>query len=211
MRISHSQLEECLVNPARWYQTSLIAEGHPYPMGYERALRLSVFHFHKSNAGEARRYLDRLIRKHKLSNAKRVSQIETDLDRYFAWAAKEALRVADTNVNLAFQLGFLELRGKVGRIDITGTGYRAVLFASAPQDWERQLRMPLIQAATASIYMRPAEKFEVGFQQLNGANLVAKIYTSKDVELAEARFRRLGAVLEKLERDRKLRSSARRA
>jgi hypothetical protein len=44
-------------------------------MGYERALRLTLFHYHKTSADEARRYLEQMVKKHNFKNEARVSQI----------------------------------------------------------------------------------------------------------------------------------------
>jgi len=133
-------------------------------MGYERVLRLSIFHFHHTPSVAARDYLARMIRRHHLGNVGRISEIEISLDRYITWATQERLKVAATKVNIAYELGFLELRGEIGCVDVTDWGYRAVVLGKVPQDWEKQLRMPLLQAAVAQMFGRPQDKTEVGFQ-----------------------------------------------
>jgi hypothetical protein len=75
MRISHAELEACLKNPRGWYVSSRTASSHGYSMGYERALRLTLFHYHKTSADEARRYLEQMVKKHNFKNEARVSQI----------------------------------------------------------------------------------------------------------------------------------------
>src|ERR1700678_3723464 len=164
MRISHSELQSCLANPQSWYQASLIDDAHPWSMGYQRVLRFTIFHFHKSSASEARAYMDVAVRKNRFKNADRIREIEKGFDRYVKWASQENVKGADTKVNLSYKCGFLELRGEVGRVDVTGPGYRAVLLGNAPDDWENQLRMPLMQAAISSIYGRPQDETAVGFQ-----------------------------------------------
>ena len=188
MRISHTQLESCLASPRTWYRASLAAESHPYLMGYERVLRLSIFHFHKSSGAAARDYMAEMIRKHHLRNVGRIDTIEISLNRYVRWAVAERLKVADTKVNLAHQMGFLELRGEIGRVDVTSTGYRAVLLGKVPDGWELQLRMPLIQAAVALMYGRPQDKTEVGFQELDASNLATKLYSDRQIQKAQRTF-----------------------
>jgi hypothetical protein len=198
MRISHTQLETCLANPRTWYRTSLATESHPYLMGYERVLRLSIHHFHKSSGSAARDYITEMIRKHNLRNVRRINEIEISLDRYAMWCTAEALKVADTKVNIAHQLGFLELRGEIGRVDVTSAGYRAVLLGKVPVDWEKQLRMPLIQVAVALMYGRPQDKTEVGFQELDASNLATKLYSDRQIQKAQRTFMALGRVVRRI-------------
>jgi hypothetical protein len=175
-------------------------------MGYDRVLRLSISHFHKSSGVSARKYMAEKIREHHLGNIRRINEIELSLDRYIRWATGERLKVADTNVNIAQALGFLELRGQISRVDVTDTGYRALLLGNVPADWEEQLRMPLIQLAVASMYGRPPEKTEVGFQELDATNLVTKLYSPRQIQKAENGFIALGRVLRRIEKMSKPRS-----
>jgi hypothetical protein len=206
MRISHTQLESCLVSPRTWYRASLAAESHPYLMGYERVLRLSIFHFHKSSDAAARDYMAEMIQKHHLRNVSRINEIEIGLDRYVKWAVAERLKVADTKVNLAHQMGFLELRGEIGRVDLTSTGYRAVLFGKVPDGWEQQLRMPLIQVAIALMYGRPQGKTEVGFQEMDASNLITRIYSEQEIQKAQRKFMALGRIVCRIAKANKPRS-----
>jgi hypothetical protein len=208
MRISHTQIELCLANPRTWYRASLAAESHPYLMGYERVLRLSILHFHRSSGPAARDYMTEKIRMHNLKNVGRIAEIETSFDRYVKWAAKERLKVVDAKVKIAHQTGFLELRGEIGRVDVTSTGYRAVLLGNVPVDWEQQLRMPLIQAAIALMYGRPQEKTEVGFQELDASHLATRIYSEREIQKAQHKFMALGRIVRGLERRNKPKSGS---
>jgi len=62
MRISHTDLETCVRNPQDWYVSTRNAPSHGYKMGYERVLRLALFHYHKTSTADARDYLDKMIR-----------------------------------------------------------------------------------------------------------------------------------------------------
>jgi hypothetical protein len=203
MRISHTQLESCLASPRTWYRATLAAESHPYLMGYERVLRLSIGRFHKSSSSAARDYMAEMIRKHNLRNVSKINEIEISLDRYVKWATGEGLKVADTKVNLTYQMGFLELRGEIGRVDVTSTGYRAVLLGKVPDGWEQQLRMPLIQDAVALMYGRPQNKMEVGFQELDASNLATRIYSERQIQKAQHKFMALGRIVRRAEKANK--------
>ncbi len=192
MRISHTELENCLKNPKDWYRSAGTASSHGYSMGYERALRLSLFHYHKTSADEARSYLEQIVKRHDFKNVVRVSEIEASLESYISWAESERLKVADTQVKISLPTGFLELRGQISRVDVTPVGYRAVLLSPPPPKWQQQMRMPLIQAAISKMYGRPTEKIAVGFQEADGSGPETLIYGSKQIRLAEQRFRVLG-------------------
>jgi hypothetical protein len=203
MRISHTELETCLGNPPNWYVAVRTASSHGYKMGYERSLRLTIFHYHKTSAAEARQYLDKMVKKHNFKNAARVTEIENGLESYIHWAESESLKVADTRIKITLPVGFLELRGEVGRVDVTAAGYRAVLLSQPPPDWQQQLRMPLIQAAIGAMYGRPPDKIAVGFQELDGSNLETVVYGRRQISAAEQRFRLLGETVRRLSKPRR--------
>jgi hypothetical protein len=197
MKISHADLEPCLRNPKQWL-TSTSGASHAFKMGYDRALQFAIYHYHGTSAREARAYLASMISRHNFKNAARVSQIETGLDSYIAWARRENLRIAAVKSNISFACGFLELRGEISRIDVTRSGYRAIILKNPPLEWQDQLRMPLIQQAISATFGRPADEIEVGFQKLNSTNLQTISYDAGQRESAEARFRSLGRSIRRL-------------
>ena len=179
------------------------ASSHGYKMGYERGLRLTIFHYHKTSATDAREYLDRIVKKHSFKNAARVTEIENNLESYIQWAESESLKVADTQIKITLPVGFLELRGQISRIDVTAIGYRAVLLGQAPPNWQKQTRMPLIQAAIGAMYGRPPGKIAVGFQELDGSGLQTVVYNRRQISAAEQRFRALGETVRQLSKPRR--------
>jgi len=181
--------------------TRTSGSGASWPTFGDRILRLSIFHFHKTSGHDAHNYLDQMVKNHHMKDVGRINQIETSLGRYINWCSTQNLRVADAAVNLAYELGFLELRGMVSRVDMTTDGYRAVLLGSASKDWQNELRMPLIQVAVASMYGRPAERTEVGVPNLDGSRLATALYSRGQIARAERKFVALGRVLRRLERN----------
>ncbi len=200
MRISHTALDACLRNPRQWYTSTRILDSHPYKMGYERALRLSTYHYHRTSAGKARAYLTELIKKHDFKNAKKVGDLEDDLESYILWANSDKVKSAGVQVRISLPLGFLELRGEVSRVDVTPSGYRAVLLGNSPPKWRGQLRMPLIQSAVSLIYGRPEVEIEVGFQKPDGTNLETVSFDQSQLTAARKGFRKLGAVIRRISR-----------
>ena len=67
-----------------------------------------------------------------------------------------------------------------------------VLLGKVPQDWEKQLRMPLLQVAIAQMYARPQDKTEVGFQELDASNLAVRLYGDMEIQRAQRKFMALG-------------------
>jgi hypothetical protein len=201
MRISHGALDACLRNPQLWF-TSRDASSHPYRMGYERALRHAIFHYHKTSAPEARAYLASMISKHNFRNAAKVAQIENDLEAYMTWANTENLRIATVQARIYFECGFLELSGEIGRVDVTTSGYRAIILRPPAVDWQTELRMPLIQEAVSTTYGRPVEEIEVGFQRLDSTDLQTVSYDATQLRKAEVRFRALGRTIRQLSQSR---------
>jgi hypothetical protein len=197
MRIAHGDLEACLRNPQQWF-SSMSSTSHPYKMGYDRALLLSIFHYHKTSAIEARNYLSAIIQRHNFNNASRVMRIEADLEEYIRWGVAQNLRTAAVQMKIQLLSGFLELRGEVARLDVTTLGYRAVLLKEPPSGWRTQLRMPLIQLAVSGTYARPAGEIEVGFQRLDGSGLETACYSAREIRSAVARFGILGRQIRRL-------------
>jgi hypothetical protein len=195
MRISHTALDACLGNPRHWYVSLRGSASHPYKMGYARALQLAILQYHRGSAQNAEQYLDRLVKKHNFKDARRVHKMSSDLNAYIRWSVLEHLKVVDFKAKISLPLGFLELRGEVGRIDVTKRGYRAVLFGEPSPTWRQQVRMPLIQLAIAQMYARPAEDVAVGFQELDGSNLQTTVFTAGQISAAQRRFRTLGETL----------------
>lgn len=199
MRISHAELDVCLGNPRYWF-ASRNASSHPYRTGYDRALQLTIYHYHRTSAQEARAYLASIISEQEFKNATKVSQIENGLESYIIWAHTENLRPAAVKPNISFACGFLELRGELGRIDVTPSGYRAIILKGPPVGWQDQLRMPLIQDAVSETYGRPADEIEVGFQRPDSTDLQTVCYDAKHRERARTRFRTLGRAIQRVSR-----------
>jgi len=163
------------VNPGQWLHAKLKSSPHGYPVGYSRVLLFAVYLFHRvGQADEAKQHLLDQVTRHSLKNSSRIRGIVRDLDLYLNWAARSRVITADTRVRIRFnEGGDLELRGEISRVDFTKGGYRATLLAAPPQNWQKQLRMPLVQRAIAETYGRPVGEVEVGFQCLDGSSLTS--------------------------------------
>lgn len=192
MKISHKDLESCRVSPSSWV-TSKQASGRFGRMGYGQALRYAICEFHKQDdvkAGAAK--LDGYVAKN-FKNEKKIEQLYERLDQYAQWFATAGIISAEANVLLNFPLNSeWRLGGYVSRVDLTESGYRAILFEVPSASWKLQLRMPLIQQAIAERYGRPAKEVRIGLQNLEGNNLLDTRFGAETRKSALSEFKRIG-------------------
>jgi hypothetical protein len=197
MKISHTELDQCRVNPRLWVQAKATPGSSFRTYGYNQALIHAIRRFHKlgDDANSARQYLQSSLAEH-FENQARSDQVLDSFDEYVSWCVQSAVVVADSKFRIKLDLGVaLELRGEVHRLDIIQGGYRAVLLGDYPANWRKQLRMPLLQRAVASIYGRPVEEIEMGVQHLDGSDLVVCKYSSRQQRQAEREFTSLSGVV----------------
>jgi hypothetical protein len=198
MKISHTELESCLKGPRRWLKEKAAASSSYFNFGYNRALLLSIYNFHKTNqAGVARKYLRDIIQRHKFKDFSRIHEIEARLDAYIDWCDAENIAVADSHVLIRLDSGQLSLVGEVSRVDVMPDSYRAVLLGAFDAHWRRQLRMPLLQRAISDKFARPIKEVTVGVQQLDGSCLEVHSYSKAALDRAERRFKRLSRKLQR--------------
>src|SRR5690349_5153833 len=120
MKISHSELEQCLQQPRAWLRENLTTASHGWKMGYHRALLLSIYRYHKTNQTTvARQYLHDIIQRHQFKNVARIDEIEVAFESYAKWCENENLAVADSRVRIGLGSGYLTLAGEVHRVDVT--------------------------------------------------------------------------------------------
>jgi hypothetical protein len=202
MKISHSELEVCLRQPRGWLREKLTTPAHPYPTGYNRALLLSIYKYHKAKQTTvARQYLRDIIQRRQFKDLARIDEIEVGFESYVRWCETENVAVADSHILIRFGSGYLTLIGEVSRVDVTSDYYRAVLLGPFEPNWQRQLRMPLIQKAISEKFARPVEEVAVSVQQLDGSDLQIRSYSTTALARAETRFKGLAQRLQQYARN----------
>ncbi|MHB1191950.1 MAG: hypothetical protein ACYC6F_02800 [Longimicrobiales bacterium] len=198
MRISHRQLEAAIKNPTEWKRQQAAAPGF-FQLGYDEAVRLAILKFHKLNSeSAAAAHLESTLRRHsdKLKSKARRGGARDDLASYIAWAKQHDLDVVDARVNLSFPTpSGIELSGRITRVDVLSSGYRGVLLGSFSDDWSKELRFPLLQAAIANHYSVPVDDTQVGVQGVDGSGLQCRSY---DLSERAAAFERLSALATQL-------------
>lgn len=201
MKISHSELEGCVRQPRGWLREKLTTPAHPFKTGYNRALLLSIYNYHKTKQPTvARQYLRDIIQRKQFKDLTRIDEIEVAFESYVRWCQTENVAIADSHILIRFDAGYLTLVGEVVRVDVTSDYYRAVLLGPFEATWQRQLRMPLIQKAISEKFARPVKEVAVCVQQLDGSNLQIRSYSATALVRAERRFRDLAQRLQRYAR-----------
>jgi hypothetical protein len=140
-----------------------------------------------------------LITRHKFKNKTRIDEIQVDLDLYIKWCETSKVKTADAMIRISLNLGgYLELGGMVSRVDVTDSGLRGVLFGIKQEGWKDQLRMPLLQKAISTKYVRPVETIEIGIQEMDGSSLQTKVFSPREIGSAEKQFLALGGIVKAL-------------
>lgn len=199
MKISHLELERCLLNPRSWVAQKIASPLVGPRTGYDGVTKLAIYKFHATgSASQAQHHLTYLLPRYGLKNTIFVNRAIAKLDSYIEWCVRESLIVSDWKLRLDFNLSHkFELGGEISRIDVdTGSGgYRGVLLGSRTTDWRQELRVPLIQRALASELKRPELEISVGFQNIDGTQLELVSFSRVVLDEAEERARRLALVL----------------
>lgn len=182
MRISHTELETCRGNPKQWVAAKL-SSGGGFSYGYNQAVKDAIYTFHRSNQPrEGSKFLFEKLKKFK--NTARKAQCEADLTGYLKWALDSKTIVAHCKIRLDLLLErSVVLGGEISRVDIVPEDdtYRAVILGDRPRDWRDELRFPLIQQEIGAKFHRPVEQVHVGFQNLDGSDLVTVRYAKRQI------------------------------
>jgi hypothetical protein len=198
MKISHTELETCLTGPRAWLQEKLTASSPYFRIGYNRALLLSIYNFHKTKqASVARQYLSDLIQAQEFKDLGRIDEIELAFESYVTWCDTENVAVADSRVLVRLDFGYISLVGEVSRVDVTQDSYRAVLLGPFQPNWRKQLRMPLLQRAISEKFSRPINEVSVGVQHLDGSHLQVRSYAKASLARSEMLFKKLSHKLQR--------------
>lgn len=193
MKISHTQLSNCLLQPRQWLR-DIASQKTGRKMSYKRVLKLAIGKYHKATSpADARQHLRLLIAKHNLKSQGRIDEVEVALDLYMKWHQDSEVSTADTNTPILLDVGgYLELSGLISRVDVIDTGYQGILLGTKDASWKDQLRMPLIQKALAEKYVRPIQDVMVGVQAIDGSSLEVVTFSASQIREAEREFKDLG-------------------
>jgi hypothetical protein len=190
-RVSHAELSDCQRSPRQWVQSKVLPGGAHPVFGYRQALINAIFRFHKANSlDEAEAALRAALSR--FQDAERIEEILEQFSTYIDWVEQSGIVVADSRIVVDAPFGNrLHMGGIVSRLDVTDSGYRAVLLQTPSARWRQELRFPLIQAAIALKFSRDVRRVEVGVQEDDGSELQVHRYSERDISTARSEFREI--------------------
>jgi len=195
MIIRHAEISVCLQNPRSWVAQKINPTPSFIRTGYAGATKLAIYRFHTTgDVRIARRHLRGLFPRLGLTNQSLIDEALDDLDNYMDWYVRESPVVATWRHRLRFDMGLgCFLGGEVSRIDVEPSNdrYRAIILGDTPNNWLSEIRFPLIQRALSEQLKRKDNLISVGFQRLDGSNIVLRSFSKQVLDNAENRAREL--------------------
>jgi len=154
-------------------------------MGYDGYTKLAIIKYHKTNSEiEAQNALSRYLSRFK--NIDRISECEDILTEYIQWHKLYNPIVIDIKRRISVSINYgNSIGGEVTRVDFTSAGgYLGVLLGNKSDNWQSELRMPLIQFGLSQAYNRSITDFSVGVQNLDGSELETISFSSTNIKNA---------------------------
>lgn len=199
-RLALGQLEDARQDPGAYRDR--MNSAHPGSFGdtYMGALRQAIFLYHRTGqAGEAHAYLQRrLNRSKRLKSVSRRADTLDQLDWYtnehqarawptFQWALRLVVRLPAGTAN------DLVCSGEIMRVDLVPNGGYAAWSTGSGliQDWNTQLRFPIIQDSLASTLGVSANDITVGIYDFANRQIESRQYTEREVKSARRAFSKL--------------------
>jgi hypothetical protein len=189
-RLPLRDIEEALRNPAAYRQKLILSAGGSYGPTYFGALIDAVFKFHKTNGNvvEATAYLQ--TRLNRFLNRMRCAEIMDQFKWYIEEHANRGWPTFETRLRVFIPLPSrvrpnLFCSGEVPRVDIVPAGgYAAWLMQSrAAKDWDRELRMPLVQGALAQGPLGvPSSEIRVGIYSFQEQFVDFRSYSQTEID-----------------------------
>jgi hypothetical protein len=191
-RVSLRNLEEALQNPRAWVRGQQGQRSSRYSRF--NALRSTALEFHKDND---------LVAAQKSLEARfqRNFRVVKGNDEYFQMlhtyaksfaALGTAFVRAYNNIVVLLPDEYRDqfhVSGQIARLDLhPDGGYRAWMFTRTADEWQRELRFPLIQAACARQLNVPAEEIVPGVYEFSTGTYTQCQYTTRQIQSATRRL-----------------------
>lgn len=193
MRLSIGDLELVRADLAA-YRRRAEEEEHGFTFGYAQALEaaVSAYHRHNQRLDLATQHLHRLAFEHEFKNQRKLADAEHQLAVYadaFSTTGNECIGRLDQFV--AEMAPGLEISGRINRYDLTPDGYAVWLFIHKPRQWQKDLRMPLLQWVYSDILLAPSSEVAVGVYDFPSGAYASLVYSDQQIEAARIEAVRL--------------------
>ena len=205
MKISHGSLETVRKNPRGF------AKQPPHsifggPSAY-RLWQLATRKVHTSSLEDAKKHLEKIFWKNLTKNprnTRKLIELMTSLKEYssqFNHLNHQAIKLGDK-----FSIEILQglfFGGEIPRVDLKPkSGYSIVLFNKEAQNWQDELRMPLIQEAYAKKLGAPLKEIEVGVYCLKTNKHEFRTYSAREVKKSMEEMHDLAKIIKTEQRSK---------
>lgn len=200
-RFSISRLEDARRNPAE-FGKMLNADTKAGGMRFSKymAWQLSLFHFHKTkNLSEAIKYFDLHFWSNFVESRANRNQYEEFLESLNAYVKdykKCKYNYIDGKVKLDIELtDKLKITGQIPIVNLSPGGYSVFFLVRGRDDWEEELKFPVIQDYLSDEFGVGLTEVEVGVYDLEKEKHVAKIYSAREVREAKEELTNIGNII----------------
>ncbi len=193
MKLKHYDLEACYSNTKAWVSNHIARKDPFFRLGYNRILHYGINHYHSFlDSDSTQNHMQKMIDNNDLIDISKIHDLFTRFNNYIDWHQKANVDVIDCLQNFELDLGYdITLSGQISRVDLTTQGYRGVFFQNYAQNWELELRMPLIQESLANKYQRSSSNFTVGFHDLDSMGIIEHHYNQQEIGTAIIKAKQL--------------------
>lgn len=167
MRIPHRALEDVRLNPEAYARRMARGGGEVHRTSVLRYWQLAVYEFHRRNSvAAAEGYFDGACARFAKSARmqRKIQDYRQGLREYVEQFRRSGHTFVAVGVRISLDLGSdIQMTGEVSRVDvITSGGYGAYLIGRVSEQWETELRMPLLQHYFADEFNVDVEDVRVG-------------------------------------------------
>jgi hypothetical protein len=203
IRVGLRDIEEALLNPRAWVREQRGRAKSRYSRF--NALRSTALDFHKNNDAAAALKLleERFQRTFRVTkgNDEYFKMLHTYVTS-FATLGTTFVRARD-NITISLPDEYsdqFQVSGQIARLDIhPDGGYRAWMFARKADQWQSELRFPLLQAACAQQLNVAPEEVVPGMYEFSTGTYTQCQYTRRQIQAAT---RKLLQLLQEIEQAR---------
>jgi len=191
-KISFSQLERARQNPIAFAKSLADDKGGTGRYSKYMAWQNSVFHYHKNRGDLAKaiKYFESTFLKNFADNA--ANQVEREdwileLQAYTKDETKKRLTYVEHKKRLSIAMNSeLRLGGELPLIKMNNKGgYSVYFFSRDDNEWEDELRFPILQSYIATtLYNVALNEVEVGVYSIPKQKHLQRSYSRKEVRIA---------------------------
>ncbi|WP_276374290.1 hypothetical protein [Chryseolinea sp. H1M3-3] len=200
-RFSISRLEEARRNPAEFGKL-LNSETKNGGMSFSKymAWQHTLFRFHKTkDLPETINYFESLFWGKFVDNRANRNQYEKFLESLNAYIKdhdKNKYKYIDGRVKMDIKLSEkVKITGQIPIVNMSPVGYSVFFLVRGRDDWEEELKFPVVQNYLSESFGVKLSEVEVGVYDLEKEKHICKIYSARDVREANVELIKIGRII----------------